>query len=38
VNDIASSLKDYGKRIEGSVVVKERRQDTIRPTRTREVG
>jgi GGDEF domain-containing protein len=38
VNDIASSLKDYGKRIEGSVVVKERRQETIRPTRTREVG
>jgi len=27
VNDIASSLKEYGKRIEGSVVVKERRQD-----------
>jgi hypothetical protein len=27
VNDIATSLKDYGKRIEGSVVVKERRQD-----------
>jgi CheY-like chemotaxis protein len=33
VNDIASSLKEYGKRIEGSVVVKERRQDgaTTRP-------
>lgn len=33
VNDIASSLKEYGKRIEGSVVVKERRQDgaPIRP-------
>jgi PleD family two-component response regulator len=27
VNDIASSLKEYGKRIVGSVVVKERRQD-----------
>jgi PleD family two-component response regulator len=36
VNDIASSLKEYGKRIEGSVVVKERRQDgatTKTPTR-----
>jgi GGDEF domain-containing protein len=36
VNDIASSLKEYGKRIEGSVVVKERRQDgstTRTPTR-----
>lgn len=33
VNDIASSLKEYGKRIDGSVVVKERRQDgaPIRP-------
>ena len=29
VNDIASSLKEYGKRIEGSVVVKERRQDGV---------
>lgn len=27
INDIASSLKEYGKRIKGSVVVKERRQD-----------
>jgi len=27
VNDIATSLKEYGKRIRGSVVVKERRQD-----------
>jgi PleD family two-component response regulator len=33
VNDIASSLKEYGKRIEGSVVVKERRQDVATPTR-----
>jgi diguanylate cyclase (GGDEF)-like protein len=32
VNDIASSLKEYGKRIEGSVVVKERRQEGV-PTR-----
>ncbi|MDH3198938.1 MAG: GGDEF domain-containing protein, partial [Candidatus Krumholzibacteria bacterium] len=29
VNDIATSLKEYGKRIRGSVVVKERRQDGI---------
>jgi PleD family two-component response regulator len=27
INDIATSLKEYGKRIDGSVVVKERRQD-----------
>jgi len=27
INDIATSLKEYGKRIKGSVVVKERRQD-----------
>jgi len=27
INDIASSLKEYGKRIKGSVVVKERRQE-----------
>jgi PleD family two-component response regulator len=27
INDIASSLKEYGKRIDGSVVVKERRHD-----------
>jgi CheY-like chemotaxis protein len=38
VNDIASSLKEYGKRIEGSVVVKERRQDEIHPARTRRTG
>jgi GGDEF domain-containing protein len=31
VADIASSLKEYGKRILGSVVVKERRQDAINP-------
>ena len=29
INDIASSLKEYGKRIDGSVVVKERRQEGI---------
>jgi PleD family two-component response regulator len=29
INDIASSLKEYGKRIKGSVVVKERRQDGL---------
>jgi PleD family two-component response regulator len=38
VNDIATSLKEYGKRIEGSVVVKERRQDGVHPSRTRDVG
>jgi len=38
VNDIASSLKEYGKRIEGSVVVKERRQDGVQPSRTRDAG
>jgi len=42
VNDIASSLKEYGKRIEGSVVVKERRQDgvkpAVKPARTRDAG
>jgi PleD family two-component response regulator len=27
INDIATALKEYGKRIEGSVVVKERRQE-----------
>jgi PleD family two-component response regulator len=35
INDIASSLKEYGKRIKGSVVVKERRQegvDSSKPT------
>jgi hypothetical protein len=36
VTDIASSLKEYGKRIEGSVVVKERRQDAVDPARKRE--
>lgn len=29
INDMASSLKEYGKRIKGSVVVKERRQDGL---------
>jgi PleD family two-component response regulator len=29
INDIASSLKEYGKRIKGSVVVKERRQEGL---------
>lgn len=29
INDIATSLKEYGKRIKGSVVVKERRQDGV---------
>lgn len=29
INDIASELKKYGKRIKGSVVIKERRQDVI---------
>ena len=39
VTDIASSLKEYGKRIEGSVVVKERRQDAVDPARhKREAG
>lgn len=38
VNDIASSLKEYGKRIEGSVVVKERRQDAIDVSRARRSG
>ena len=38
VNDIATSLKEYGKRIEGSVVVKERRQDGVHPSRTRDAG
>lgn len=35
INDIASSLKEYGKRIDGSVVVKERRTDgTPQPSPT----
>jgi hypothetical protein len=38
VTDIASSLKEYGKRIAGSVVVKERRQDSLDPARNREAG
>ncbi|HET6347657.1 MAG TPA: response regulator [Candidatus Krumholzibacteria bacterium] len=38
VTDIASSLKEYGKRIDGSVVVKERRQDTVNPARNHEIG
>ncbi len=29
INDIASELKKYGKRIKGSVVIKERRQDVV---------
>jgi PleD family two-component response regulator len=29
INDIASELKKYGKKIKGSVVIKERRQDVI---------
>jgi PleD family two-component response regulator len=36
INDIASSLKEYGKRIKGSVVVKERRQEGLSPTKTSE--
>jgi PleD family two-component response regulator len=36
INDIATSLKEYGKRIKGSVVVKERRQDGLTlPNETR---
>jgi diguanylate cyclase (GGDEF)-like protein len=37
VNDIATSLKEYGKRIRGSVVVKERRQDGA-PSPTTQSG
>ena len=33
INDIASSLKEYGKGIKGSVVVKERRQEGLTPTK-----
>ena len=29
INDIASDLKKYGKKMKGSVVIKERRQDTL---------
>jgi len=36
INDIASSLKEYGKRIKGSVVVKERRQEGLTPTKPSE--
>ena len=36
INDIASSLKEYGKRIKGSVVVKERRQEGLTPTKPTE--
>jgi PleD family two-component response regulator len=36
VTDIATSLKEYGKRIDGSVVVKERRQDGLSPIRSRD--
>lgn len=33
INDIATEVKKYGKRIKGSVVVKERRQDEVEPAR-----
>jgi diguanylate cyclase (GGDEF)-like protein len=33
INDIATEVKKYGKRIKGSVVVKERRQDDVAPAR-----
>jgi PleD family two-component response regulator len=36
INDIASSLKEYGKRIKGSVVVKERRQEGVTPPKPSE--
>jgi len=36
INDIASSLKEYGKRIKGSVVVKERRQEGTSPIKSAE--
>jgi len=36
INDIASSLKEYGKRIKGSVVVKERRQEGLTRTKPSE--
>jgi len=36
INDIATSLKEYGKRIKGSVVVKERRQEGITPAKPTE--
>jgi len=36
INDIASELKSYGKKIKGSVVIKERRQDIIAKARKAE--
>lgn len=36
INDIASSLKEYGKQIKGSVVVKERRQEGLPESTTSE--
>jgi PleD family two-component response regulator len=38
INDIASSLKEYGKRIKGSVVVKERRHEGLTPTKPSEAN
>jgi hypothetical protein len=36
INDIATSLKEYGKQIKGSVVVKERRKEGLtRPTESK---
>ncbi|MEJ2720434.1 MAG: response regulator [bacterium] len=34
INDIASELKKYGKKVKGSVVIKERRQETGTPEQT----
>lgn len=36
INDIASDLKKYGKKVKGSVVIKERRQDTTAKAGTSE--
>jgi diguanylate cyclase (GGDEF)-like protein len=36
INDIASDLKKYGKKVKGSVVIKERRQDTTAKAGTTE--
>jgi PleD family two-component response regulator len=36
INDIASELKQYGKKIRGSVVVKERRQEDLLPKKVHE--
>jgi len=36
INDIASELKQYGKKIRGSVVVKERRQEDLLPKKIHE--